>query len=190
MKQLKNVLRTTMLAIFVSLAIMGIVGNLFFGTLPASDDAVLAAGAEQELQVDYEQQYAIEQQKTIAEQGLSESDRLRTLDNQFAALRMKREQSWQNLRIGLHQLQFEEKQACLRQYEELQYKEQRLELLLQAKGIHHCLAVLETEQANIIVAEWVLAEQYEKIYDLVQRNTTYTAEQIILLPLKPEDTQL
>ena len=84
-------------------------------------------------------------------------------------------------------MQLEEKQQLLGQYERLHYKEQRLELLLQAKGIGPCLVVLEEEQANVIVAEDVLTTQYEKIYDLVRRNTQYEAEQILLLPLQIEE---
>ncbi|MBQ1187577.1 MAG: hypothetical protein IIX62_00675, partial [Peptococcaceae bacterium] len=57
------------------------------------------------------------------------------------------------------------------------------ELLLAAKGIEHCLAVLDEEQANIVVAEEVLKNQYEKIYDVVLRNSGYPAEEIVLIPL-------
>ena len=54
---------------------------------------------------------------------------------------------------------------------------------MKAKGIVYCLAVLGEQQANIIVDGAELAEHYEKIYDLVQRNTDYTPEQIVLVPL-------
>ena len=56
-------------------------------------------------------------------------------------------------------------------------------LLLQAKGIAHCLVILEEQQANVIVAEAELSEQYEKIFDLILRNTDFTAQEIVLLPL-------
>mgnify|MGYP003294054616 CR=1 FL=1 len=79
---------------------------------------------------------------------------------------------------------FDEKQQKLRQYAELQYQEKRLELLLNAKGIQHSLAVLSSEQANIIVPEDILQKEYEKLYDLVLRNTDYEESQIILVPLK------
>ena len=71
----------------------------------------------------------------------------------------------------------------MKQYEELRYREQRLELLLKAKGIENCLALLEEKQANIIVGGTEVAQQYEKIYDLVQRNSDYPSEQIVIVPL-------
>lgn len=103
--------------------------------------------------------------------------------NQIAALRMERERSWQQLQSGLEVLEFADKQQCLKQYEELRYREQRLELLLKAKGIENCLALLEEKQANIIVGGTEVAQQYEKIYDLVQRNSDYPSEQIVIVPL-------
>lgn len=54
------------------------------------------------------------------------------------------------------------KAAVFKQYEELQYKEQRLEVLLQAKGISDCLVLLEEQQANIIADGAALEQQYEK----------------------------
>ncbi len=105
-------------------------------------------------------------------------------DNRIAALRIQRDTSWQQLYHAVEQLEFAEKQQKLHQYARLQYKEQRLELLLAAKGMEPCLAVLEETQANIIVPEALLQTEYEKLYDLVLRNTDYAEHQIILVPLK------
>ena len=111
-----------------------------------------------------------------------------SVENQIAALRMKRDSSWQQLKNQLESLEFEQKQQCLKQYEELQYKEQRLEVLLQAKGISDCLVLLEEQQANIIADGAALEQQYEKIFDLVQRNTDYLPEQIVIVPLTKDMT--
>lgn len=115
---------------------------------------------------------------------LQEQEAAQALEHKLASLRIRRDSSWQQLYQAVEQLEFEEKQQKLRQYAELQYKEQRLELLIGAKGIDACIAVLEPEQANIIVPEKVLQTDYAKLYDLVLRNTDYEEEQIILVPLK------
>ena len=198
MNEFVHAVRAAIGVICMALLAMGVIGNLFFTTLPEQDEAMLTAGQAQETAADWEQQYTEEQMQAAAETALFTEDRIdtetaeetATLENQIAALRMERDSSWQQLKDGLNHLQFEEKQQWLRQYELLQYKEQRLELLLQAKGIQHCLVVLEEQQANVIVAQSELAEQYEKIYDLVKRNTDYGTDQIILVPLKTEKEQI
>ena len=198
MNEFVHAVRAAIGVICMGLLAMGVIGNLFFTTLPEQEAAMLTAGQAQETATDWEQQYTEEQMQAAAETALFTEDRIdtetaeetATLENQIAALRMERDSSWQQLKDGLNHLQFEEKQQWLRQYELLQYKEQRLELLLQAKGIQHCLVVLEEQQANVIVAQSELAEQYEKIYDLVKRNTDYGTDQIILVPLKTEKEQI
>ncbi len=180
MEVFKRALRGAVLAIGVSLALMGVIGNLFFSTLSEQGVTAMTTEAPNGVSEEQEDQNAVEQEPPSW-------DREKALDNQIAALRMARNQSWQKLQSGLQLLQIEEKQQLLGQYERLHYKEQRLELLLQAKGIGPCLVVLEEEQANVIVAEDVLTTQYEKIYDLVRRNTQYEAEQILLLPLQIEE---
>lgn len=198
MNEFVHAVRAAIGVICMALLAMGVIGNLFFTTLPEQEAAMLTAGQAQETATDWEQQYTEEQMQAAAETALFTEDRIdtetaeetATLENQIAALRMERDSSWQQLKDGLNHLQFEEKQQWLRQYELLQYKEQRLELLLQAKGIQHCLVVLEEQQANVIVAQSELAEQYEKIYDLVKRNTDYGTDQIILVPLKTEKEQI
>ena len=121
------------------------------------------------------QEHAVESQDEKNEQEL---------EHRMAAMRIQRDASWQQLYHAVEQLEFDEKQQKLQQYAELQYQEQRLELLLNAKGIQHSLAVLSSEQANIIVPEDILQKEYEKLYDLVLRNTDYEESQIILVPLK------
>ena len=96
---------------------------------------------------------------------------------------MMRDKSWQQLEMRLEGLTDSEKIRRQEQNALLQYKEQRLELLLAAKGFSNCLVVLDEEQANIIVAEQALENQYEKLYDLILRNSDYPAEQIILIPV-------
>ena len=106
------------------------------------------------------------------------------MENRIAKLRMERDNAWQQLYHTVAQLEFAEKQQTLQQYAELQYCEQKLELLLSAKGIVPALAILGQEQANLIVPEDILQQEYEKLYDLVLRNTEYDETQIILVPLK------
>ena len=117
-------------------------------------------------------------------QNLQEHENDIALDSRIAALRMQRDTSWQQLYHTVEQLDFAEKQQTLQQYAELQYQEQRLELLLSAKSVEQCLVLLTSEQANIIVPETILQKEYEKLYDLILRNTTYDETQIILVPLK------
>ena len=50
-------------------------------------------------------------------------------------------------------------------------------------GISDCLVLLEEQQANIIADGAALEQQYEKIFDSVQRNTDYLPEQIVIVPL-------
>ena len=106
------------------------------------------------------------------------------MENRIAKLRMERDNAWQQLYHTVAQLEFAEKQQILQQYAELQYCEQKLELLLSAKGVVPALAILGQEQANLIVPADILQQEYEKLYDLVLRNTEYDETQIILVPLK------
>ena len=106
------------------------------------------------------------------------------MENRIAELRMERDNAWHRLYHTVVQLEFAEKQQTLQQYAELQYCEQKLELLLSAKGIVPALAILGQEQANLIVPADILQQEYEKLYDLVLRNTEYDETQIILVPLK------
>ena len=107
-----------------------------------------------------------------------------TIENRLAALRIERDTAWQQLQHAVEVLEFAEKQQTLQQYAKLQYNEQKIELLLKAKGIADCLAVLGEEQANIIVPAEILQQEYEKLFDLVLRNTDYDETQIILVPMK------
>lgn len=184
--------RILIVAVCLALFAVGILWNLCYSALPEPDtDQTAAGGIEAVAQAEnWEQQYTAEQMEKTAQSAVlsatepdSRQQEQADAEEQLAALRIERERSWQQLLNGLQELQFEEKQQLMRQYEELQYKEKRLELLLKAKGLQHCLVVLEQQQANVIVAEEKLAEQYEKIYDLVQRNTAYQPEQIVLIPL-------
>ena len=52
------------------------------------------------------------------------------MENRIAELRMERDNAWQQLYHTVAQLEFAEKQQTLQQYAELQYCEQKLELLL------------------------------------------------------------
>ena len=102
----------------------------------------------------------------------------------FAVMRMERDTGWQELYAAIEQLEFAKKEELLEQYTGLQYKEQRLELLLAARGISDCLVVLEAAQANVIVPEEILQAQYRQVYDLVQRNTDYKETEIVLIPCR------
>ena len=112
------------------------------------------------------------------------AEKMQELENRVASMRIQRDASRQQLYVAVESLEFAEKQQKLQQYAEQQYQEQQLELLLHAKGLAPCLAVLNTEQANLIVPEALLQTEYEKLYDLVLRNTNYDEMQIVLVPLK------
>ena len=190
-------------AICVALFAVGIIWNLFYGTLPTDTmEQPVIGEVVVETEADWEEQYTAEKMKTVEEEAeetepqaeeaaiffdeevpKAAEEEQDSVENQIAALRMKRDSSWQQLKNQLESLEFEQKQQCLKQYEELQYKEQRLEVLLQAKGISDCLVLLEEQQANIIADGAALEQQYEKIFDLVQRNTDYLPEQIVIVPL-------
>lgn len=118
---------------------------------------------------------------------IEEKDEKADISQRIARLRIARDASTQQLCHAIAQLETEDKQEKLLQYAELTYTEQRLEVLLSAKNLHSCLAVLSPNQANIIVPESILVEEYAKLYDLVLRNTDYDETQIILIPLKETD---
>ena len=120
----------------------------------------------------------------LEESAEPEQREQQTMEDRIAALRMERDDSWQQLYLALDGVDPERRQTILQQYTELQYKEQRLELLISAKGIAHCLVVLEPEHANIVVPAEVAKNQYEKLFDLVRRNTTYAETNIIIVPLQ------
>ena len=123
----------------------------------------------------------LKQEVTVEDTAIQDQQ---IIENRLAALRMERDAAWQQLYRAVEVLEFAEKQQTLRQYAEIQYNEQTLELLFTAKGIENCMAVLGEEQANIIVPAETLQQEYEKLFDLVLRNTAYDATQIILVPLK------
>ncbi len=107
-----------------------------------------------------------------------------SLEQRIAALRMERDIAWQQLYATIEQLDLAEKPQLLRQSVALQYEEKRLELLLETKNIMNVLVILGEQQANIIVPAGILQQEYEKLYDLVLRNTNYEETQIILVPLE------
>ncbi len=183
-------------AICVSLLMMGVIGNLLLKSVPQSDETVMTVVEAKQVSAVLEQQYTEEMVQATAETALFEKSDMsesmkeiennKMLENSVAALRMERDSSWQRLKDRLDRLDSLATEQELQRYALLQYKEQRLELLLQARGLEHCLVVLEEKQANVIAAEEELTEQYEKIFDLVQRNSEYTMEQIVLVPVKTE----
>ncbi len=183
---MKKMIYGTIGAICVSLMALSVIGNLFLSQLPEAEEAVTTSAV-------LEQRYTEEQLKSASTAALfsqneatfEEDDYEIEMENQIASLRMERDSSWQRLRDRMEQLS-DEYQQKLQTYALLQYKEQRLELLLQARGVDHCLVVLEEHQANVIAAEDALKVQYKKIYDLIQRNSDYTAEQIVLVPMKTQ----
>ena len=192
MNEFIKAVRVLIIALCVALFAVGIIWNLVYGTM-SEQEAMATLGQPAVSDADWEQQYTAEQMQAATEARLfSDFTEAQTapetlaadLENRLATVRMERDSSWTQLQDGLAVLEFDEKQQCLKAYEVLQYQEQRLELLLKAKGIAHCLVVLSETQANIIVDGDVLSSQYEKIYDLVQRNTDYLPEQIILVPLE------
>ena len=189
MREFGKAVLILILMLCIALFFVGFIWNLCYGTMPTEEAASAMSAAEQSQA--WEAQYAMEQQSavetTLRNEGNahipSNAVKEVTPEEQFAALRMKRDSAWQVLQDQLTELEQAEKEEYLAQYAQRRYKEQRLELLLQAKGIAHCLVILEEQQANVIVAEAELSEQYEKIFDLILRNTDFTAQEIVLLPL-------
>jgi len=192
MERFKRVLAAAAGTVCAALLAMGVIGNLFLGNTVESIEAEQNMKPVSAL---WEEQYTMEQMQTTetvlsvdsAKQKEESAERQeKLLENQVAALRMKRDSSWQRLQNSIQNLEPEE-QKQMQSYTLLQYKEQRLEVLLEARGVTPCLVLLEEQQANILADEKVLAEQPDRIFDLVQRNSEYQAEQIILVPLKTEN---
>lgn len=201
MERLKRVTSAVLTALCLALFSLAVIGNLFTDSLqsqeaamepvmtePAMSETSMTETSMTETAV-WEEAYVKEKQQNPAEAALSASENRNGqeeqeyLKNRLAALRMMRDKSWQQLEMRLEGLTDSEKIRRQEQNALLQYKEQRLELLLAAKGFSNCLVVLDEEQANIIVAEQALENQYEKLYDLILRNSDYPAEQIILIPV-------
>ena len=196
MERLKRVTSAVLTALCLALFSLAVIGNLFTDSLQSQEAAVEPVMTETAMSETsmtetalWEETYIKEKQQNPAEAVLSASENQNGqeeqeyLKNRLAALRMMRDKSWQQLEMRLEGLTDSEKIRRQEQNALLQYKEQRLELLLAAKGFSNCLVVLDEEQANIIVAEQALENQYEKLYDLILRNSDYPAEQIILIPV-------
>ena len=196
MERLKRVTSAVLTALCLALFSLAVIGNLFTDSLQSQEAAVELVMTETAMSETsmtetalWEEAYIKEKQQNPAEAALSASENRNGqeaqeyLKNRLAALRMMRDKSWQQLETQLEGLTDSEKIRRQEQNALLQYKEQRLELLLAAKGFSNCLVVLDEEQANIIVAEQALENQYEKLYDLILRNSEYPAEQIILIPV-------
>lgn len=201
MERLKRVTSAVLTALCLALFSLAVIGNLFTDSLQSQEAAVEPVMTETAMSETsmtetsmtetavWEEAYIKEKQQNPAEAALSASENRNGqeeqeyLKNRLAALRMMRDKSWQQLEMRLEGLTDSEKIRRQEQNALLQYKEQRLELLLAAKGFSNCLVVLDEEQANIIVAEQALENQYEKLYDLILRNSDYPAEQIILIPV-------
>ena len=196
MERLKRVTSAVLTALCLALFSLAVIGNLFTDSLQSQEAAVEPVMTETAMSETsmtetavWEEAYVKEKQQNPAEAALSASENQNGpeeqeyLKNRLAALRMMRDKSWQQLEMRLEGLTDSEKIRRQEQNALLQYKEQRLELLLAAKGFSNCLVVLDEEQANIIVAEQALENQYEKLYDLILRNSDYPAEQIILIPV-------
>ena len=196
MERLKRVTSAVLTALCLALFSLAVIGNLFTDSLQSQEAAVELVMTETAMSETsmtetalWEETYVKEKQQNPAEAALSASENRNGqeeqeyLKNRLAALRMMRDKSWQQLETQLEGLTDSEKIRRQEQNALLQYKEQRLELLLAAKGFSNCLVVLDEEQANIIVAEQALENQYEKLYDLILRNSDYPAEQIILIPV-------
>lgn len=196
MERLKRVTSAVLTALCLALFSLAVIGNLFTDSLQSQEAAVELVMTETAMSETsmtetalWEETYVKEKQQNPAEAALSASENRNGqeeqeyLKNRLAALRMMRDKSWHQLEMRLEGLTDSEKIRRQEQNALLQYKEQRLELLLAAKGFSNCLVVLDEEQANIIVAEQALENQYEKLYDLILRNSDYPAEQIILIPV-------
>ncbi len=201
MERLKRVTSAVLAALCLALFSLAVIGNLFTDSLqsqeaavePVMTETVMSETSMTETSMTetavWEEAYVKEKQQNPAEAALSANENQNGqeeqeyLKNRLAALRMMRDKSWQQLEMRLEGLTDSEKIRRQEQNALLQYKEQRLELLLAAKGFSNCLVVLDEEQANIIVAEQALENQYEKLYDLILRNSDYPAEQIILIPV-------
>lgn len=173
MNTLTTMLRRLIILLCAALFLAGAVWNLCFPSENQNDTGAAAEQPEESVEV----LFLPEERDTVQTEETAIASRI-------AALRMERDASWQQLYHAVEELEFADKQNKLQQYAELQYKEQRLELLLSAKGMEDCLAVLDQNQANIIVPAEVLQNEYEKLYDLVLRNTDYAETEIILVPLQ------
>ena len=173
MNPFKKAMSMAMITICVSLFVMAVIGNLFLGSV---SEATISKMADETAQVALD----LGENSNPAVEGQTEDEKMA---NRIAVLRMERDRNWRYLQNLMTELQPEE-QEVWRSYAMLQYREQRLELLLQARGITHCLVLLEEEQANILVSEQEAEKYYEKIFDLVLRNSSYSVEQIVLIPVK------
>ena len=189
MERLKKATGAVLATLGLALFAMAAAGNLFVTSV--QDEAMEAAAELSAAETaKWETVYTEEQMRQNAvesavqvEEKQKTADEQTMLKNRLASLRMMRDKNWQRLQSQLKDIPEIEKQEQILQIALLQHKEQKLELLLAAKGFEYCLVVLGEAQANIIVAEESLEKQYEKIYDVVFRNSGYPSEQIVLIPL-------
>lgn len=178
MEKTAALIRFVIVMFCVILFMAGALWNLCVPAEQAEETAEVLAGQEDAVDV-----LRLQQQADTMDTD-DDAAKQKALENRIASLRIKRDAAWEQLYQALGQLETAEQQQMQTQYAELQYHEQKLELLLSAKGIAPSLAVLGINQANIIVSDEVLQKEAEKLYDLVLRNTNYEESQIILVPLK------
>ncbi len=187
MSQLKRAAGIVLATLSLALFALAVIGNLFIGSVQeqataAAVDTTASETAVWEAAYTEERQHSEAEAAAVLSENRAEQENQEYLKNQLAALRMMRDKSWQRLQSQLNELPDSEKLQRLEQNFLLQYQEQRLELLLAAKGFSNCLVVLEEKQANIIVAETEIENHYEKLYDVILRNSDYPAECIIVIP--------
>lgn len=178
MEKTAALIRFVIVMFCVILFMAGALWNLCVPAEQAEETAEVLAGQEDAFDV-----LRLQQQDDTMDTD-DDAAKQKALENRIASLRIKRDAAWEQLYQAIDQLDTAEQQQLQKQYAELQYQEQKLELLLHAKGVESVLAVLGPNQANIIVPEEQLHSQYEKLYDLVLRNTKYDETQIILVPLE------
>ena len=180
MEKVVTMIRLLILLLCAVLFLAGALWNLCLQPEPATEpmdeyDMVNTNLSQENADVFFQQEIVIEDAATQDQQ---------TKENRLAAFRVERDTAWQQLYHAVESLEFAEKQQTLHQYAKMQYNEQKLELLLKAKGIEYGLVILGEKQANLIVPADILQQEYEKLFDLVLRNTEYDETQIVLVPLE------
>lgn len=128
----------------------------------------------------------------ILKGNVPQGDQGQSYEEQIAAFRIDKERSWAQKLEYLQALASNpESSTTLRTTAENQlmqgnaqrYLEQQLELLIKAKDFSDCLVVINEKQINVIVEEKEAKEGYLKLADIILRNSDFTQEQIVILPL-------
>lgn len=173
MKLGKNIFQGIGIVIFFSVVGLASIHNLLVGDISEnSQPEVLKANAEVVSEVVL---------PATSEDDVNEEEKIENLaEQELAKLRIAKEKAWS------------EKMACweeLGQTEKLEadnlqhFREQQLEILIQAKGFSQSVVIITEKRVNVLVPEQEAKTGYQILHDLVTGNLDVAPPDVYIIPL-------